>query len=110
MVLDVSMILTVSMILVVVVAFVVVFVNVGGTGVPYSTAPLKGGRCLWSFRTHPWSLGVVFVLVLNAPLKVGSCLHSSPGTEEESLSLELVAPRFCFPQGFVPQGKLGRRR
>ena len=108
----VSMILAMSMTLIVVFGFVVVVVCFLVTDVPRSTAP--------------WGLGVVFVLVLipasfasfvvvcvsTAPLKVGHCLSflcdSTLQVWALSLSLELVAPRFCVPRGFISQGKLGR--
>ena len=95
---------------------------------------------LFSFLPYPWRLGVIFVFVLTAPLKIGRYLcvcfyRTLEGWALSlfyfslelvaprffslemvsprlfcSLSLELVAPRFCVPRGFVPQGNLGRRR
>ena len=93
------------------------------------TVPLKVGNCLY-LQPHPWRLGVVFVFVSTtalfasvvvvvvcvstAPLKVGRCLcflcNRTLEGWELSLSLDLIAPRFCVPRGFMSQGNLWWRQ
>ena len=82
----------------------------------FATAPLEVRRCLFFVSTTALfaSVVVVVVCVSTAPLKVGRCLcflcNRTLEGWELSLSLDLVAPRFCVPRGFMSQGNLWWRQ